>query len=102
MTDGTAPKDGAATAAPPAPGVRAPRFRVVSNLPRLPHDAAAREGRIVRFAIGHLGHARALAFLNADHAGLAGRPLAIGTASDAGRAAVEDAVCVAAGLRPPA
>ena len=86
--------------APRAP-VKPMRFRPRSDLPKLSVEAAAREGRIVQFAIRHLGSARAMNFLNADHAGLAGRPLAIGTASDAGRDAVEAAIRTAAGSHGP-
>jgi uncharacterized protein (DUF2384 family) len=55
----------------------------------IPPEQAAREGDITRLAFLLLGRERAIEFLNGDHAGLGGRPLALATASEAGRASVE-------------
>jgi uncharacterized protein (DUF2384 family) len=54
-----------------------------------PPEQAARQGEITRLAFLLLGREQAIDFLNGDHAGLGGRPLALATASDAGRASVE-------------
>jgi hypothetical protein len=50
---------------------------------------ADRQGKITTLAFLALGRDRALTFLNEDHAGLGGRPLAIAIESDAGRDLVE-------------
>jgi uncharacterized protein (DUF2384 family) len=55
----------------------------------IPPEQAARQGEITRLAFLLLGREQAIDFLNGDHAGLGGRPLALATASDAGRASVE-------------
>ena len=55
----------------------------------IPRDHAARQGEITRLAFLLLGRERAIAFLNTDHTGLGGRPLALATASPAGHASVE-------------
>ena len=48
-------------------------------------DDAKRQGDITRLAYLLLGREAAMAFLNAAHAGLGGRPLDLATASDQGR-----------------
>lgn len=55
----------------------------------IPRDEAARQGAISQLAFLLLGREAAIGFLNTAHAGLGGRPLALATASAAGRAAVE-------------
>ena len=55
----------------------------------IPRDQAARQGAITSLAFLVLGRERAIAFLNADHAALGGRPLALATESAAGHASVE-------------
>jgi hypothetical protein len=55
----------------------------------MPAEHAARQGDITRLAFLLLGREQAIEFLNGDHAVLGGRPLALATASDAGRASVE-------------
>lgn len=55
----------------------------------IPRDHAARQGAITQLAFHLLGRERAIAFLNTMHDGLGGRPLALATASAAGRADVE-------------
>jgi hypothetical protein len=55
----------------------------------IPRDQAARQGAITHLAFLVLGRERAIAFLNAEHAALGGRPLALATASEAGLASVE-------------
>lgn len=54
----------------------------------MPADQAARQGDIARFAFQVLGKEGAIAFLNAEHAELGGRPIAIATASEVGEASV--------------
>ncbi len=55
----------------------------------IPRDQAVRQGEITQLAFLLLGRERAIAFLNADHPELGGRPLALATESAAGRALVE-------------
>lgn len=55
----------------------------------MPPEHAARQGEITRLAFLVLGRELAIQFLNSDHAALGGRPLALATASEAGRASVE-------------
>ncbi len=57
--------------------------------PHLAPDRAKRQGDITRLAFLLLGREDAIAFLNAEHAGLGGRPLDLATASDEGRNSVE-------------
>ena len=52
-------------------------------------DRAKRQGEITQLAFMLLGRERAIAFLNADHAELGGRPLALATETDEGRSRVE-------------
>lgn len=58
--------------------------------PVLSRDERARQGQVVKSALAALGNTAALAFLNRHHEGLAGRPLDLAVASDAGLAAVEE------------
>jgi hypothetical protein len=67
------------------------RFRKAST-PRLDPAQAKRQGEITRLAFLLLGREAAIAFLNADNAELAGRPLDLATASDEGRNRVEAAI----------
>ncbi len=62
------------------------------SAPRLDPDQARRQGDITRTAFLHLGRDAAIAFLNAPHSGLGGRPLDLATASDLGRNSVEDEI----------
>lgn len=57
--------------------------------PKMPPDCAQRQGEITRLAFLLLGREKAIAFLNAEHAGLGARPLDLATASPAGHASVE-------------
>lgn len=81
-------------AQPEATGIASPashwkrRGRGPKSTP-IPRDQAARQGAITSLAFLVLGRERAIAFLNADNAVLGGRPLALATASEAGRASVE-------------
>jgi hypothetical protein len=50
---------------------------------------AARQGAITQLAFLVLGRERAIDFLNLEHPGLGGRPLALATESAEGRASVE-------------
>lgn len=63
-------------------------------------DERARQGAAVKAAVNSLGSADARVFLNTHHTGLAGRPLDLAVASDAGLEAVETAVCVEARRAP--
>jgi len=75
--------DDAATASP------ASHWKRRTKTPPIPRDHAARQGEITRLAFLLLGREQAIAFLNTDHAGLGGRPLALATASADGHASVE-------------
>jgi hypothetical protein len=55
----------------------------------LDSDQAARQGQITTLAFLTLGRDQALAFLNEEHAGLGGRPLALAIESAEGRDRVE-------------
>ena len=55
----------------------------------IPREQAVRQGEITRLAFFLLGRDQAIAFLNTDHEGLGGRPLAVATDSAAGRERVE-------------
>jgi hypothetical protein len=69
--------------------------------PVLSADAGKRQGRAVRSAQAALGSVDAVrTFLNTHHESLAGRPIDLAVASDAGLAAVEAAI--AAEGRAPA
>lgn len=70
------------------------RFRRARKGPVLSREQGVRQGRVVKSALAVFGSADALAFLNAHHAGLGGRPLDLAVASDAGLGAVETALCV--------
>lgn len=74
----------------PSPGsVRAEWRRRRPRAVPIPADQAARQGAISRLAFLLLGREEAIAFLNTVHDGLGGRPLALATASAAGRDEVE-------------
>ena len=75
--------DPAAIASPRSHWKRRPR-----GIPLAP-DHAARQGAITQLAFLVLGRERAIEFLNVEHVGLGGRPLALATESAAGRASVE-------------
>jgi uncharacterized protein (DUF2384 family) len=68
---------------------RSNRWRRRPKTAPIPPEQVARQGDIARLAFLLLGRERAIEFLNGDHAGLGGRPLALATASEAGRARVE-------------
>jgi len=55
----------------------------------IPPEQAARQGEITSLAFLLLGREQAIDFLNREHPGLGARPLALATASDAGRDGVE-------------
>lgn len=65
------------------------RFRPRHNQPLLPRDGVKRQGAISTLAFQLIGKEAAIAFLNTDHSGLGGRPLALATESAEGLAAVE-------------
>lgn len=74
-------------------GPRMQRFRPRQSGPRLTVDAAERQGRIVRLAFASFGgRDGAIAFLNARHETLGGRPVELAVASETGCAAVERAI----------
>ena len=75
--------DETATASPASHWRRRPRGTPI------PQDQAVRQGEITRLAFQLLGRDQAIAFLNTDHSGLGGRPLALATESVAGRESVE-------------
>ena len=54
----------------------------------MPADKAARQGSIASLAFRILGKDAAIVFLNAEHSGLGGRPIALATQSKAGEAIV--------------
>jgi len=78
----------AAPAAPAAPA-RANHWRRRPRGVPIPAENAKRQGEITQLAFLLLGRERAIDFLNAEHAALGGRPLALATASAEGRARVE-------------
>ena len=82
-----AAREPAAEPAAASPGAHWRRRRPKSH--PIPRDHAVRQGEITQLAFLLLGRERAIAFLNADHAALGGRPLALATESAAGRALVE-------------
>lgn len=67
-------------------------FRRGFDGPRLSPAEADRQGRISRLALAALGQANAIAFLNAHHDALGGRPLDLAVRSAEGFAAVERAL----------
>lgn len=74
-------------------GPRTQRFRPRQSGPRLAADAAVRQGRIVRLTFASFGgRDGAIAFLNAHHETLGGRPVELAVASETGCAAVERAI----------
>ena len=75
--------DAAAIASPGSHWKRRPRAAP------MPREHAVRQGAISQLAVPVPGRERAIEFLNNDHAGLGGRPLALATESAAGRASVE-------------
>lgn len=54
----------------------------------MPADEAARQGNITSLAFQILGKDAAIFFLNTEHSGLGGRPIALATQSKAGEAIV--------------
>ena len=54
----------------------------------MPSDEAARQGNIATLAFQILGKDAAIVFLNTEHSGLGGRPIALATQSKAGEAIV--------------
>ena len=70
----------------------------------MPADQMARQGGVSSLAFKVLGKEAAIAFLNAEHAGLGGRPLALATQSPEGdalvRAELERLVAPAASNAP--
>lgn len=73
----------------PSPGSIGAEWRRRPRAAPIPREEAARQGAITQLAFLLLGREAAIAFLNTTHDGLGGRPLALATASAAGRAAVE-------------
>ncbi|MFC0205708.1 hypothetical protein [Novosphingobium soli] len=71
-----------------APASRRPHFRR-ANQPKLPPDAALRQGLVTKLALQSLGKDEAIAYLNRDNAALGGRPLDLATASADGFRRVE-------------
>jgi uncharacterized protein (DUF2384 family) len=65
-------------------------WRRRSKVAPIPPEQAARQGDISRLAFLLLGREQAITFLNSEHEGLGGRPLDLATASDEGRASVEE------------
>lgn len=89
-TSGPVPTTTTEPAREPSPGsVRAEWRRRRPKAVPIPRDQAARQGAISQLAFLLLGREAAIAFLNTVHDGLGGRPLALATASAAGRAEVE-------------
>lgn len=75
-----------------APSDASPSAHWKRRAPRaapIPREEAARQGAITQLAFLTLGREAAIAFLNTVHDGLGGRPLALATASAAGRDEVE-------------
>lgn len=69
------------------------RFRRPFNAVRPSADQMRRQGRVTQVAWAELGGRDAvMAFLNAHHDGLGGRPLDLAIASDEGLVAVETAL----------
>jgi uncharacterized protein (DUF2384 family) len=67
------------------------------NGPVLSRDEGNRQGRVVRSAQAALGSVAAVRdFLNSHHESLAGRPIDLAVASEAGLIAVEAAISAAA------
>jgi hypothetical protein len=73
----------------PASASPASHWKRRSKAPSIAPDHAKRQGEITNLAFLLLGRERAIAFLNAEHAQLGGRPLALATASAEGRSLVE-------------
>lgn len=67
-------------------------FRKKFTENRLSPESAARQGKVARIAFEALGREGATAFLNGHDDALGGRPLDLAIASDAGLAAVEQAI----------
>lgn len=71
------------------------------NGPVLSPDEGKRQGRIVRSAQAALGSVEAVRdFLNSHHESLAGRPIDLAVASEAGLIAVEAAIHAESGRVP--
>ena len=77
------------TAAAPAEASPGAHWKRRPRTAPIPRAEAARQGAISQLAFLLLGRDAAIAFLNTAHEGLGGRPLALATASAAGRAEVE-------------
>jgi hypothetical protein len=90
MSDAVEPEtptpEASGTASPASHWKRRGRWPKTAPIPR---DQAARQGAITTLAFLVLGRERAIAFLNDEHAGLGGRPLALATESAEGHASVE-------------
>lgn len=67
-------------------------FRTARVASTLSSEEVAREGRIIRLAMDHLGATAARTFLNTPNPLLGGRPLQVATASREGADAVERAM----------
>ena len=67
----------------------ATHWRRRRNTVPMPADEKARQGRVSNLAFQILGKDAAIAFLNAEHEGLGGRPLALATQSPEGAALVK-------------
>lgn len=84
------------TTPPAEPASETPKtkkFRPRHTESRLSQDAAARQGRVTHLAWTLLGgRDNAVAFLNTHDSTLGGRPLDLAVASEAGCAAVEQAI----------
>ena len=67
----------------------AAHWRRRRNAVPMPADEKARQGSVSNLAFQILGKDAAIAFLNAEHEGLGGRPLALATQSPEGAALVK-------------
>jgi hypothetical protein len=79
----------------PAPKRRPMGMHKRANTPRLTAEQARRQGEITNLALKTMGASAAIAFLNAAHDGIGGRPLDVAIASDEGYATVVAAVAAA-------
>lgn len=73
----------------PTPGSVRAEWRRRSRRTPMAGEEAARQGAISKLAFLLLGREQAISFLNTNHDGLGGRPLAVATSSPSGLADVE-------------
>ncbi len=94
--DRPGPRDRGAPGGPAKGRPMSFHFRAARKGPVLSRDQGVRQGRAVRSAKAALGSVEAVrAFLNSHHESLAGRPLDLAVASEAGLVAVEAAISAA-------